>query len=80
MSRADSADPADPTIAALVAAAEPDEPRPLATLIERLAAEGRLTGAREGGRAIGPGGLGRVAVRGVAFDSRVVRGEMPRSA
>ena len=72
MSRADSLDPADPTIAALVAAAEPGEPRPLATLIERLAAEGLLTGAREGGRAIGPGGLARVAVRGVTFDSRQV--------
>jgi len=72
MSGADSLDPADATIAALVAAAEPREPRPLATLIERLAAEGLLTGAREGGRAIGPGGLGRVTVRGVAFDSRHV--------
>jgi UDP-N-acetylmuramoyl-L-alanyl-D-glutamate--2,6-diaminopimelate ligase len=60
------------TIASLLAAAEPAEPRPLAGLLERLAAEGALRGAREGGRAIGPAGLAGVAVRGVAFDSRDV--------
>jgi UDP-N-acetylmuramoyl-L-alanyl-D-glutamate--2,6-diaminopimelate ligase len=57
----------------LIEAAEPTEPRPLATLIERLTAEGRLRGAREGGRAIGPAGVASVAVRGVAYDSRQVR-------
>ena len=46
--------------------------RTLGGLIERLAAEGLLVGAREGGRAIGPTGLARIAVRGVVFDSRLV--------
>jgi UDP-N-acetylmuramoyl-L-alanyl-D-glutamate--2,6-diaminopimelate ligase len=57
----------------LLAAAEPADPAPLRGLVERLEAEGRLRGAREGGRAIGPAGVGRVLVRGVASDSRAVR-------
>jgi UDP-N-acetylmuramoyl-L-alanyl-D-glutamate--2,6-diaminopimelate ligase len=57
----------------LIAAAEPTEPRALASLIERLTTEGRLRGAREGGRAIGPAGVAGVAVRGVVYDSRRVR-------
>src|SRR5687768_2925932 len=55
---------------AQLAAAEPDAPRGLGELIERLHAEGRLIGTREGGRAIGRGGVGAVQVRGVAYDSR----------
>jgi UDP-N-acetylmuramoyl-L-alanyl-D-glutamate--2,6-diaminopimelate ligase len=61
------------TIAGRLATAEPGEPRALEGLIERLATEGRLHGAREGGRAIGPAGLVAIEVRGVAFDSRDVR-------
>jgi UDP-N-acetylmuramoyl-L-alanyl-D-glutamate--2,6-diaminopimelate ligase len=61
------------SVAERIAAAEPTEPRPLRELIERLSAEGRLRGAREGGRAIGPAGLGDVQVRGVAYDSRRAR-------
>src|SRR6185503_2972340 len=60
-------------IAARLAAAEPTEARPLGGLIERLTTEGRLRGARDGGRAIGPVALAAVAVRGVALDSRGVR-------
>src|SRR6185436_1029204 len=62
----------DPTIAELLAAAEPSDPRPLVELIARLAAGGRLRGARDGGRAIGPAALGSIAVRGVTDDSRAV--------
>jgi UDP-N-acetylmuramoyl-L-alanyl-D-glutamate--2,6-diaminopimelate ligase len=62
----------DPTIAELLAAAEPTEPRPLLGLIDRLHAAGGLRGAREGGRAIGPSALGPVQVRGVTDDSRNV--------
>jgi UDP-N-acetylmuramoyl-L-alanyl-D-glutamate--2,6-diaminopimelate ligase len=60
------------TIADLVAAAEPTEPRPLATLIDRLAGSGSLGGARLDGQAIGPAGLAGVTVRGVTEDSREV--------
>jgi UDP-N-acetylmuramoyl-L-alanyl-D-glutamate--2,6-diaminopimelate ligase len=60
------------TIAALEAAAEPTEPRPLLELIARLTAVPGLRGAREDGRAIGPAGLARVAVRGLTDDSRRV--------
>jgi UDP-N-acetylmuramoyl-L-alanyl-D-glutamate--2,6-diaminopimelate ligase len=56
----------------LLAAAEPDAPRTLGGLIDRLATERQLSGAREGGRAIGPAALVGMAVRGVAFDSRLV--------
>ena len=61
------------TIADLLAAAEPRDPKPLAGLIDRLEAERRLRGAREGGRAIGPAALGRLSVRGLSFDSRRAR-------
>ncbi len=61
------------SIADLVAAAEPGEPVALSGLIERLTTEGRLRGARLGGRAIGPAGVASVLVRGVTNDSRVVR-------
>jgi len=57
-------------IAAYLAAAEPTDARPLRELIERLTADGRLRGARDGGRAIGPAGLAGIEVRGVAHDSR----------
>ena len=60
------------TIAARLGAAEPKDPRPLGGLIERLSARGRLHGARDGGRAIGPAALAGVKVRGVTEDSRTV--------
>ena len=60
------------TIAARLAAAEPTGPRPLGGLIERLTGRGRLHGARDGGRAIGPAALAGVDVRGVTEDSRTV--------
>ncbi|HXI81826.1 MAG TPA: UDP-N-acetylmuramoyl-L-alanyl-D-glutamate--2,6-diaminopimelate ligase [Verrucomicrobiae bacterium] len=62
----------DPTVAELLAWADPEGPQPLEDLIARLTAEGRLRGAREGGKAIGPSGLGRIEVRGVTEDSRAV--------
>ena len=61
------------TIADLLEAAEPTDPAPVRTLIERLSAEGRLRGARHDGRAIGAAGLADVEVRGVTQDSRAVR-------
>jgi len=60
------------SIAALLAAAGVADPRPLGGLLGRLAAEGALRGAREGGRAIAPAALAGLPVRGVAFDSRRV--------
>jgi UDP-N-acetylmuramoyl-L-alanyl-D-glutamate--2,6-diaminopimelate ligase len=63
----------EPTLAALLAAAEPTEPRPLGELIARLQAAGRLHGARDGGRAIGPAALAALPVRSVTDDSRTVR-------
>ena len=57
----------------LLAASEPSDPAPLGGLIDRLAAEGRLRGARDGGRAIGAAGLADIAIRGVTNDSRAVR-------
>ena len=62
----------EPTIAGLLAAAEPSDARPLQDLIARLAAVGRLHGARDGGRAIGPAALGPIEIRGVTDDSRAV--------
>ncbi len=62
-----------PSIAELLAGAEPADPWRLVGLIERLAANGRLHGAREGGKAIGPAALGAIEVRGVTDDSRAVR-------
>jgi UDP-N-acetylmuramoyl-L-alanyl-D-glutamate--2,6-diaminopimelate ligase len=61
-----------PTIADLIAAAEPG-PAELGGLIERLEAEHRLRGARDGGRPIGAAGLTGVRVTGVRHDSRHVR-------
>jgi UDP-N-acetylmuramoyl-L-alanyl-D-glutamate--2,6-diaminopimelate ligase len=60
------------TIADRLQAAEPEDARPLAGLIERLTATGRLRGARLDGKAIGPRGLADLAVRGVTDDSRAV--------
>ena len=65
--------PPDDTIADLLAAAEPTEPRPLGELIARLTADGRLHGARDGGKAIGPAALASIRIRGVTDDSRTVR-------
>jgi UDP-N-acetylmuramoyl-L-alanyl-D-glutamate--2,6-diaminopimelate ligase len=62
----------EPTIDELLAAAQPTEPRPLLDLIGRLGIGGRLRGAREGGRAIGPAALGSVEIRGVTDDSRAI--------
>ena len=59
-------------IAELIRAAEPREPKALGDLVDRLAAEGRLRGARLGGKAIGPAALARIPVRGVTHDSRAV--------
>ena len=67
------ATPAPATIADLLAAAEPTETRPLGALIDRLAAGSSLRGARDGGRAIGPGALAGIPIRGVTDDSRSVR-------
>ena len=61
------------TIAELLAAAEPGGPRPLGELIARLAAEGRLHGARDGGKAIGPAALAGIPIHGVTDDSRGIR-------
>jgi UDP-N-acetylmuramoyl-L-alanyl-D-glutamate--2,6-diaminopimelate ligase len=61
------------TIAALLAAAEPADPRPLGELIARLTTGGGLHGARDGGKAIGPAALGTIAIQGVTDDSRAVR-------
>ena len=51
-------------LAAALAAAEPGEPRPLGTLVERLAASGRLRAVRAP--------LGGRPIRGIAHDSRRV--------
>ena len=61
------------TIAELLAAAEPADPRPLGELIARLVADRRLHGARDGGKAIGPAALASIPIRGVTDDSRAVR-------
>ena len=61
------------SIAELLLAAEPRQPRPLGELIERLDGGGGLRGAREGGRAIGPAALRTLSITGVSDDSRAVR-------
>lgn len=48
-------------------------PRPAGGLIERLAAEGRLRGARRDGRPVPTASLAEVIVSGVTHDSRAVR-------
>jgi len=58
------------TLATLLAAAEPAGPASLVTLIDRLAREGRLRGARRDGRAIGAAGLADLEIHGVTNDSR----------
>jgi UDP-N-acetylmuramoyl-L-alanyl-D-glutamate--2,6-diaminopimelate ligase len=63
----------DASIAALLAAAEPDAPAALGGLIERLGTGGAAPGARRDGQAIGPAGLADVFIRGVTNDSRDVR-------
>ena len=61
-----------PALASLLAAAEPAEARPLAGLVDRLRASGRL---RSVVGAAGAGGTAAaaIAVRGIAYDSRRVR-------
>ncbi|HSK53115.1 MAG TPA: UDP-N-acetylmuramoyl-L-alanyl-D-glutamate--2,6-diaminopimelate ligase [Clostridia bacterium] len=60
------------SLAERAAAAEPADPKRLGSLIERLATEGRLRGARDGGRATGAAALAGIPVRGVTHDSRAV--------
>ena len=62
----------DDPVSARLSAAEPADPARLASLIERLEAQGRLRGARRDGRAIGSAGLADLAIRGVTNDSRAV--------
>jgi UDP-N-acetylmuramoyl-L-alanyl-D-glutamate--2,6-diaminopimelate ligase len=58
---------------ASVDAARAREPRPLAALVDRLTAEGRLRGARAAdGRPIAPGALGERLVTALSADSRAV--------
>ncbi|HEX8939614.1 MAG TPA: Mur ligase family protein, partial [Candidatus Limnocylindrales bacterium] len=59
-----------PSLAELLDAAEPAEPRALGGLVGRLEAEGRLRGAWRDGRPTSPIALAGLAVRGVAYDSR----------
>jgi len=68
-------EPAGRSVADLVRAAEPADPRPIAGLLDRLAALGEagLRGARSEGRPIGPVALAGLEVRGVSYDSRRVR-------
>jgi len=61
------------TIDALLAAAEPREPRRLGSLVERLTSRLGAVGARDGGKAIGPAALGPVEVRGLTDDTRRLR-------
>ncbi len=63
----------EPTIEGLLTAAEPTVPASLDGLIERLTTDGRVLGARLDDQAIGPAGLGRIAIRGVTHDSREIR-------
>jgi UDP-N-acetylmuramoyl-L-alanyl-D-glutamate--2,6-diaminopimelate ligase len=60
------------SIAERLRAAEPTEPKLLGGLVDRLAAEGRLRGARLDGKAIAPTALASIPVRGVTHDSRGV--------
>ena len=60
------------SVRALVAAAEPAAPRPLAGLLARLDEAGLLRGGRRDDLPIGSAGLGDIRVRGVAEDSREV--------
>jgi UDP-N-acetylmuramyl tripeptide synthase len=60
------------TIEDRIRAVEPDGPKALGGLIERLAAQGRLRGARLDGKAIGTAALAAIPIRGVTHDSRRV--------
>jgi UDP-N-acetylmuramoyl-L-alanyl-D-glutamate--2,6-diaminopimelate ligase len=62
----------EPSIAELLAAAEPRLPKRLAGLIDRLSGGGSLRSTREGGRPIGVAALGDLEVSGVTDDSRRV--------
>jgi len=62
----------EPTVAALVAAAEPDDPLALGELVARLDAAGLVQGARRDGLPAGTAALADVRVRGVSEDSRRV--------
>jgi UDP-N-acetylmuramoyl-L-alanyl-D-glutamate--2,6-diaminopimelate ligase len=58
------------SIADLLAAAEPRDPKPLGSLIGRLSELATLRGARLDGRPIGPAALADLAVTGLTEDSR----------
>ncbi len=60
------------TIEERIRAAEPGGTKALGGLIERLIAQGRLRGARLGGKAIGTAALAAIPIRGVTHDSRRV--------
>ena len=63
----------EPSLAELIAAVEPQEPRLLSGLIQRLEAAGQLRGARRDGRPIGVQALADLPIRAIAYDSRRVR-------
>ena len=71
--RAAAAPTGGSTIEEMLERAEPTGDRPLRGLVERLAAEGRLREIVRDGTAVDPASLTRVAIRGVADDSRLVR-------
>ena len=60
------------TIEDRIRAAEPEGTKALGGLVERLTAQGRLRGARLGGKAIGTAALAGLPIRGVTHDSRRV--------
>ena len=60
------------TIDDRIRAAEPGDTKALGGLVERLAAQGRLRGARLGGKAIGTAALAAIPIHGVTHDSRRV--------
>lgn len=66
-------EPSESRVDALVTAALPSGPRALGGLVERLRADGNLTGARGGAATLPLAALAGTAVTGVAEDSRAVR-------
>ncbi len=60
------------TLADLIRAAEPPEPRRFGGLIDRLETGGLLRGARRDGSAVSPAALGAAPIAGLAYDSRRV--------
>jgi UDP-N-acetylmuramoyl-L-alanyl-D-glutamate--2,6-diaminopimelate ligase len=60
-------------LAQLLASAEPTGPRPIGSLVERLAAEGRLRAVVHNGVAVDPVAVAATPLAGVSDDSRLVR-------